>query len=176
MDFGDILAQYDDLKRKERTQEPQRKNKKKANAPERKGDSAERLMQEQSGRRINPTELWLMRYGTVDKDKEIEEYHAKQKLRSHEYIKKMRPDAKLDLHGLNSEQAWSQIQAFVDNCVQRGLRKILFVHGKGIHSHGSDPVLGKIVRMFIEQDKRLGSSGHPDRSMGGTGATWCMIK
>ena len=32
------------------------------------------------------------------------------------------------------------------------------------------------VRLFIEQDKRLGSSGHPDRNNGGTGATWVLLK
>ena len=44
---------------------------------------------------------------------------------------------------------------------------------------GSDntmPVLGQEVRLFIEQDKRLGSSGHPDRNNGGTGATWVLLK
>ena len=33
-----------------------------------------------------------------------------------------------------------------------------------------------MVKMFIEQDKRLGTSGHPDRNNGGNGATWVLIK
>ena len=176
MDFGDILKQYEELKRKEQTQNVQGKSNKKANAPERIAHSMEQRMQAENSKRIHPMELWLNRYGTVDKDKEIEEYHAQQKFRSREYIKNLKPEAKLDLHGLTREQAWTQIQSFVDDCVRRGLHKILFVHGKGIHSHGSDPVLGQVVRLFIEQDKRLGSSGHPDKTMGGTGATWCIIK
>ena len=58
----------------------------------------------------------------------------------------------------------------------RRLKKILIVHGKGIHSSGSDPVLGEMVRKFIESDKRLGTSGHPDASGGGKGATWVILK
>ena len=32
------------------------------------------------------------------------------------------------------------------------------------------------ARLFIEQDKRLGSSGHPDRREGGNGATWVLLR
>ena len=37
----------------------------------------------------------------------------------------------------------------------RKIKKIMIVHGKGIHTHGSDPVLGEMVRKFIEQDKSI---------------------
>jgi DNA-nicking Smr family endonuclease len=33
-----------------------------------------------------------------------------------------------------------------------------------------------MVREFIECDKRLGASGHPDARLGGSGATWVAIK
>ena len=59
----------------------------------------------------------------------------------------------------------------------RGLKKVLIVHGKGIHTHGNDPVLGELVRKFIERDKRCGTSGHPKmKSEGGTGVTWVILK
>jgi DNA-nicking Smr family endonuclease len=53
----------------------------------------------------------------------------------------------------------------------------MIIHGKGIHTSGTDPVLGKLVRSFIERDKRCGASGHPkNKAEGGTGATWVILK
>lgn len=184
MNFGDILAQYDKIKKEEKNKSKiQQKSHKKANAPDKnekeamaQGYSYEQLMEEQNKRSINPMELWLNRYGTVDKDKELESYQEKKKWQNREYLKNLKPEARLDLHGLTREQAWLQMESFVNDCVRRGLHKIMFVHGKGIHSNGSDPVLGEAVRIFVEQDKRLGAFGHPDRTQGGNGATWVLIK
>ena len=91
-------------------------------------------------------------------------------------MRTLKPEDVVDLHGLTREQAWQKLDSFVSACKIRGLRKILIIHGKGNHSHGTDPVLGEMVRSFIEADRRLGSSGHPDRNHGGTGATWVIIR
>ena len=133
-------------------------------------------MEEDSKKKINPMELWLRRYGTVDKDKVIEQYQQNQKLQSHDYIKNMPVDAYLDLHGLTRDEAWPRLEAFTSDCIRRGMKKIMFIHGKGNHSSSNDPVLGELVRLFIEKNKMLGTSGHPNRTQGGSGATWVMIK
>ena len=133
-------------------------------------------MEEDSKKQINPMELWLRRYGVTDKDKAADEYNERAKMESREYLRTMRPEARIDLHGLTRDEAWSRLNSFVSDCIRRGLKKILIIHGKGNHSNGSDPVLGPMVKTFIEQNKNLGSSGHPDRSMGGSGATWVIIK
>lgn len=184
MDFGDILSQWDSIQK----QSAQKKKgpqvcRKKANAPTkeekeaaRQGYSYEQIMEQDSKRRINPMELWLRRYGTVDKDKSFEESERHEKLRDINYLKTLAPEATVDLHQLTREEAWSKLKIFVDSCCIRKLKKILIIHGKGNHSHGTDPVLGQVVRLFIEQDKRLGTSGHPDRNHGGSGATWVIIK
>jgi len=54
----------------------------------------------------------------------------------------------------------------------------LIVHGKGHHSKErvDVSVLSSMVRTFIELDRRLGASGHPDKRLGGDGATWVIIK
>nr|MBP3283118.1 Smr/MutS family protein [Treponema sp.] len=188
MDFGDILKawdekQSDEAKRAEEKKRSRQVSHKKANAPtaeeklaaaERK--SLEQIMEEDAKKRINPMELWLRRFGTVDKDAEAAAFAEKSKLENREYLRTMSPEARIDLHGLTRDEAWTKLDGFVNDCVRRGLKKILIVHGKGNHTHGSDPVLGPMVRTFIEQNKHLGTSGHPDRSMGGTGATWVIIK
>ena len=122
-------------------------------------------------------ELWLRRYGTIDKDKLAEEQESRSKLYDRNYLLNMQPEARLDLHGLHQDQARESLDRFITDCKARGLRKVLIIHGKGIHSHGSDPVLGELVRRFIEEDKRCGASGHPKtKAEGGSGATWVLLK
>lgn len=194
MDFGDILDLWSDIQKnekkaaKEKSKIPQTSHKM-ANAPtpEEKAARAraklaaegrlyEAQMEEDAKKTINPMELWLRRYGVTDKDKAAMEYEERTKMESREYLRTMRPEARLDLHGLTRDEAWGRLNSFVNDCIRRGLKKILIIHGKGNHSHGSDPVLGPMVKTYIEQNKSLGTSGHPDRSMGGTGATWVIIK
>ncbi|MCR4822498.1 MAG: Smr/MutS family protein [Treponema sp.] len=194
MDFADILNQWDGIqkdekkKAREQAKVPQVSHKM-PNAPtprekeERKraklaaqGRTYEAQMEEDAKKTINPMELWLRRYGVTDKDKAADEYEERSKMESREYLRTMRPEARIDLHGLTRDEAWSRLTSFVNDCIRRDLKKILIIHGKGNHSHGSDPVLGPMVRTFIEQNKNLGTSGHPDRSMGGNGATWVIIK
>ena len=189
MNFGDILDQWDIQQKKEA--EKQRlsgKNTvshKKANAPTAEEKAALAMRKEfqegydvekESQKRINPMELWLRRYGTVDKDALSEQEEARNKYHSRSSLVEMRPQARIDLHGLKKEEAWARLNSFVSECESKGIKKIMIVHGKGLHTHGTDPVLGEMVRKFIEQDKRLGSSGHPDSNEGGKGATWVILK
>ena len=186
MDMGDILAQWDDIKKKEKAaargkqHQPQASHKK-ANAPtaaekelaraKKAGTIAEKQPQ------INPMEYWLNRYGTVDKDKIAEETVERTRQQDREYVLNMKPEAYLDLHGLHQDEARMRLDSFVSDCKRRGLRKIMVIHGKGIHTHGTDPVLGEVVRRYIESDPRCGTSGHPkNKADGGTGATWIILK
>ena len=194
MDFGDILNQWGDMQKnekkaaREKPKTPQVSHKM-ANAPTpeekaakkraklaREGRTYEAQMEEDAKKTVNPMEVWLRRYGVTDKDKAADEYAERAKMESREYLRTMRPEARIDLHGLTRDEAWTRLTSFVNDCIRRGLKKILIIHGKGNHSHGSDPVLGAMVKTFIEQNKNLGTSGHPDRTMGGTGATWVIIK
>lgn len=185
MDFGDILAQWDkqqkDAVRKQKESGKNQISHKKANAPTPEEKAAMEMrkgfdISKEREKHINPMELWLRRYGTVDKDSLAEQEEARNKYQSRSALVNMKAEARIDLHGLKREEAWSRLDAFVSDCEMRKIKKIMIVHGKGIHSHGSDPVLGEMVRKFIEQDKRLGTSGHPDSYEGGKGATWVILK
>ena len=181
MDMGDILNQWDSMQKNQlKKQKENNKNQtshKKANAPTPE-EKAQASKASQSGQpRINPMELWLRRYGTVDKDKIAEEQESRSKLYDRNYLLSMKPEAYLDLHGLHQDEAQQSLDRFITDCKARGYRKVLIIHGKGIHSSGSDPVLGELVRRFIEHDKRCGTSGHPKtKAEGGTGATWVLLK
>jgi len=175
MDMGDILNQWDSIqknqKKKEKEISRQQVSHKKANAP----DPEEKARATEI--RINPMELWLRRYGTIDKDKIAEEQNERSKYYDRNYLLNMAPEARLDLHGLHQDEAQQSLDRFITDCKARGLRKVLIIHGKGIHTSGSDPVLGELVRRFIEHDKRCGASGHPKtKAEGSSGATWILLK
>lgn len=181
MDMGDILNQWDNIKKKEKAaarekSHTQQVSHKKANAP----TKEERIIQSSKSNKepqINPMEYWLNRYGTVDKDKIAESTVERTKQQDREYVLNMRPEAYLDLHGLHQDEARMKLDSFISDCKRRGLRKVMIIHGKGIHTQGTDPVLGELVRRFIEIDPRCGTSGHPkNKAEGGTGATWIILK
>ena len=187
MDFGDILNQWDkqektkNSQKKTAVQKPVQVSRKKANADfiQNAGkvvETEKASAKENQNPAINPMELWLRRYGVTDKDAIAESSEEASLMKSREYISKMRPEARIDLHGNTRDEAWARLESFVNDAVKRGLKKIEIVHGKGIHSTGSDPVLGPMVRTFIEQNRHLGVSGHNDRNHGGSGATWVLIK
>ncbi len=190
MNMNDILSQWDNLQKdREKKQKESGRNQvshKKANAPtkEEKEIAKARLSAaemdyfaiEENTKSMNSMELWLRRYGTIDKDRIQEENEERQKRTNINYLINMKIQSRIDLHGLTKDEAEERLSNFISDCVKKGMQKVLIVHGKGIHSHGSDPVLGEMVKKFIERDKRLGISGHPDKNMGGSGATWVIIK
>ena len=187
MDMGDILNQWDNMQKAEaKKQRESGKNQvshKKANAPtkEEKERALEKdfeaQMEKENSKEINPMEMWLRRYGVIDKDKMAEEAEERNKYQDRNYLINMRPEARLDLHGLHQDEAEERLNNFISDCLLRGLTKVIIVHGKGIHTTGTDPVLGELVRKFIERDKRCGMSGHPKtKQEGGSGATWVILK
>ena len=178
MDMGDILAQWDEMKKKEKATarekvHTQQVSHKKANAP----SKEEKLVEKQDTSATMQMEAWLRKYGTIDKDKLEEQHVERTREQDRNYVLNMKPEAYLDLHGLHQDEARMRLDSFITDCKNRGLRKVMIIHGKGIHTHGTDPVLGELVRRFIEADKRCGTSGHPkNKSEGGTGATWIILK
>lgn len=187
MDMGDILNQWDKVQadkiRKQKESGHNTVSHKKANAPtpEEKARAAEKdfeaKLRAENSKQINPMEMWLRRYGTIDKDKIAEEQYEKTKEQNRNYLLNMAPEARLDLHGLHQDEAEERLNWFITDCCRHGLRKVIIIHGKGIHTSGTDPVLGELVRKFIERDKRCGTSGHPKtKQEGGSGATWVILK
>jgi DNA-nicking Smr family endonuclease len=85
------------------------------------------------------------------------------------------PQATLDLHGMTSREAEQALEDFVLRCRRRGLGKVLIVHGKGHHSRG-EPVLQRVVRLYLEKSPYTGAFGPADRRHGGRGATWVMLR
>lgn len=178
MDMNDILNQWDQIQKNKKNQQknnPQiQVSHKKANAPTK---EEKELAEEKKYNNVNQMEIWLNKYGTIDKDKLASEAEKKSVYADKNYLINLKPEAILDLHGLHQDEAYDRLNTFISDCKHRGLKKVLIIHGKGIHTTGTDPVLGEVVRKFIEIDKRCGMSGHPkNKGEGGSGATWVLIK
>ncbi len=90
-------------------------------------------------------------------------------------LKTLKPQAVLDLHGMSSAEAEEALDRFIRDCRSRGLSKVLIVHGKGLHSPG-EPVLGRVVRSYLEKCPFTGAFGRAGREDGGRGASWVLIR
>jgi DNA-nicking Smr family endonuclease len=156
MDFGDILDQWEQGKRKPAAN--------KAGGKGRGGEAA----------RPDPLTVWLRVHGVVDKDAETEAAADTPPERRRRLLMK-RPDEALDLHGLTREEAWAALEGFFRAGRQRGFEKLLIIHGKGNHSNG-EAVLKRAVRDFIESCPCAGESGRANAEDGGNGATWVLLK
>ena len=181
--FGDILAAFEKMEKEAKNQkkstgqewrykktEPTKKTLEKIEA-----EKQEKAKVEKPKEQIDPMTLWLRRYGVVDKDAEEEKLQQKMSQLDRNYLRNMAPEASIDLHGLTKEEATTRLDAFVAECIRRKITKILIIHGKGNHSP-TEPVLTKLVHDYIERNYHLGESGHPDKTEGGRGATWVIIK
>ena len=74
--------------------------------------------------------MWLRRYGTIDKDKIAEETEERDREQDRSFLISMKPEARIDLHGLHLDEAEARLNDFITMCVRRGLRKVLIIHGK----------------------------------------------
>ena len=130
-----------------------------------------------------------------DKDAEASEEQNLAGKRRYRLLRK-KPDAHIDLHGLNSDEAWLALEAFFENSRREGLEKLLIIHGKGNHRGFSPPhinggfggiggneeyrpgegILRDISRRFIESCSFAGESGYSHAREGGTGSTWVILK
>jgi DNA-nicking Smr family endonuclease len=155
MSFGDILSEWESVKRQERD----RRAVPTASSPPSYEDDLR---------------AYLNRHGIVDKDADDEEDGRSPRERA-EALRRMRPQASLDLHGLTREEALRRLALFLEQALRGGLAKVLIIHGKGAHSKG-EAVLERAVASFLEGHPAAGMRGHPGREQGGRGATWVALR
>ncbi|MBN2188764.1 MAG: Smr/MutS family protein [Chitinispirillaceae bacterium] len=82
--------------------------------------------------------------------------------------------ATLDLHGLTSDEASRRLRQAVESCGGRGIKELLIIHGRGLHSGPAGrPVLRDLVGEMLDKELRLrvtrSRTGLPRE--GGEGAT-----
>jgi len=117
---------------------------------------------------------WEESNAIYDKDTEAESDQINPR-ENRSRLRNKKPDAHLDIHGLTRVEAWQALNNFFNDSKEKGLKKILIIHGKGNHSTG-EAVLKRMLTEFIEQCPFAGESGRGKPSTGGEGATWVLLK
>jgi DNA-nicking Smr family endonuclease len=82
---------------------------------------------------------------------------------------------KLDLHGLNRNEARTAVVTFLAECRQHGLRCVRIVHGKGLSSPGREPVLKRLVLGWLSQRREVLAFCQARAAEGGAGAVVVLL-
>ncbi|MGL4524380.1 MAG: Smr/MutS family protein [Spirochaetia bacterium] len=98
-------------------------------------------------------------------------------LSSHQIIEdSSKFDATIDLHFLTQQEAIASLERFITFSVHRNRRKILIIHGKGIHSQEQRSILKPLVINYLEHSPYVQRTGQARARDGGSGATWAVLK
>ena len=84
--------------------------------------------------------------------------------------------AELDLHGLNREAAYREVATFIGDCRSRGIRCVRIIHGKGLRSPNSGPVIRTLLDQWLRRcaDVLAFCAARPHD--GGTGAVYVLLR
>jgi DNA-nicking Smr family endonuclease len=121
------------------------------------------------------------RFDVSDSDEYIEgiaegiDRRLLKKLRKGDYA----VQAHIDLHGMTAEEARGEVERFVFETVREGKRCVLIVHGRGLHSKDSIPVLKERLKTWlsrgrISQSVLAFSTARP--ADGGAGAIYVLLR
>ena len=90
-------------------------------------------------------------------------------------MEKAQVDDELDLHGMLQEEAAAALRYFLRESRLEGLRKVLIIHGKGLHSENRRGVLKEAVQQVLLKDRNVSAWGEAGRKEGGRGASWVWL-
>jgi DNA-nicking Smr family endonuclease len=93
------------------------------------------------------------------------------KLRRGQY----RIQAELDLHGLTQAEAKVQLREFLITALQRNVRCVRIVHGKGLRSGPKGPVLRQLVNGALRRTSQVLAFASARQVDGGTGALYVLL-
>ena len=91
-------------------------------------------------------------------------------------LRTMLPQATLDLHGLTKEEGRGQVDAFINDCMENGIRKISIITGKGLHSEDGVSVIKEMVDEYLSSSDVVSEMGKAPANYGGAGAYWVILK
>ena len=84
--------------------------------------------------------------------------------------------AKIDLHGLISDEAREYVAQFLSDCKKRNIRCVRIVHGKGLGSRNREPVLKHKLRNWLMQKDEVIAYAQAKPEDGGSGAVIVLLK
>lgn len=84
--------------------------------------------------------------------------------------------AEIDLHGLTATEAREELARFIADCVHRDLTCIRIVHGKGLRSGHSGPVLKRLVDQWLRRSHPVLAFVTARPPDGGSGAVYALLR
>lgn len=94
------------------------------------------------------------------------------KLRRGQY----RVERELDLHGLNRDKARLAVSGFLALCRDQGLRCVRIIHGKGLRSPNSGPVIKTHLASWLRRRREVLAYCSARAMDGGTGAVYVLLR
>ncbi|MBU1235967.1 MAG: Smr/MutS family protein [Gammaproteobacteria bacterium] len=82
----------------------------------------------------------------------------------------------VDLHGMNRDEARHHVALFLAECLQRGVRCVRIVHGKGLGSPRREPVLKGLVVGWLAQRQEVLAFCQARPADGGAGAVVVLLQ
>jgi len=82
----------------------------------------------------------------------------------------------IDLHGLNANQANTELFNFLETYAATTQICVCIIHGKGTRSHQGKPVLKQKINKWLKQHPRVIAFCSALPQDGGTGATYVLLK
>lgn len=84
--------------------------------------------------------------------------------------------ARLDLHGMTAAEARSAVAEFIAHCLDRGIRSVHIIHGKGYGTGGNAPVLKNRLNAWLRQHHDVLAFSSAQLHDGGTGALYVLLR
>jgi DNA-nicking Smr family endonuclease len=86
------------------------------------------------------------------------------------------PQDKIDLHGLNRDEARTALTLFLTAALAQGKRCIRVIHGKGLGSPGGIPILKQLSRAWLAQREEILAFCQANPHEGGAGALLVLLR
>jgi DNA-nicking Smr family endonuclease len=101
------------------------------------------------------------------------------KSKNNKYDNLSRPQAEFDFHDLGvlmPKDIQKLADQFLDKCKSRGLSKVLFITGKGLHSKNGAPVVKPTLKKYLSTLNFVDRVYEARRDRGGEGALEVILK
>jgi len=91
---------------------------------------------------------------------------------------KLSPEASLDLHGCMRSEVVQKLIHFLDDSLHQGMKTVLVITGKGLHSEDGTPILRDEVESFLSDggQKQVAEWGRAPKQYGGSGALILFLR
>ena len=120
-------------------------------------------------------EDWLEKYPPPE-DYSKETQHHSHPGRKRQEVLRMAFQDEIDLHGYTLQEGKARLLQFITASRHRGLKKVLIIHGKGLHSADRHSRMAQMVLKTLSSLSDVGETGYADRKHGGRGATWAVLR